>query len=169
MTPFECLREADVIDAIASGRWPDRADADLRAHVASCEVCGDVAEVASAMSAERDAAWQEAAALPPAQVVWLRAQARARSAAAREAARPIAVMQALGLASAAGVISVAIGFIAYWVWARSEWLLTMPAIDPLALGSMGFAIRGTLLAIGLWLVLAPVAVYLVASDDWIRD
>jgi hypothetical protein len=30
---------------------------------------------------------------------------------------------------------------------------------------MGVAIRGTLLAIGLWLVLAPVAVYLVASDD----
>jgi hypothetical protein len=30
---------------------------------------------------------------------------------------------------------------------------------------MGFVIRGTLLAIGLWLVLAPVAVYLVACDD----
>lgn len=54
-------------------------------------------------------------------------------------------MQALGLASAAGVISLAIGFAAYWVWARSEWLLTMPAIDPIGLDSMGFAIRGTLL------------------------
>jgi hypothetical protein len=107
----------------------------------------------------------EAVALPPAHLVWLRAQARARAAAAREAARPIAVMQALGLASAAGVISVAIGFVAYWVWARSEWLLAMPTIEPIGLDSMGFAIRGTLLAIGLWLVLAPVAVYLVASDD----
>ena len=70
-----------------------------------------------------------------------------------------------GLASAAGVVSLAIGFVAYWVWARSEWLLAMPTIDPIGLDSMGFAIRGTLLAIGLWLVLAPVAVYLVASDD----
>ena len=30
---------------------------------------------------------------------------------------------------------------------------------------MNLAIRGTLIAVGLWLVLAPVAVYLVASDD----
>jgi NhaP-type Na+/H+ and K+/H+ antiporter len=30
---------------------------------------------------------------------------------------------------------------------------------------MGLAIRGVLLAVGLWLILAPVAVYLVASDD----
>lgn len=165
MTPPECLREADVIDAIASHRWPERADDELRAHVGSCDVCADVAEVASAMRVDVDAALTEAVALPPAHLVWLRAQARARSAAAREAARPIAVMQALGLASAAGVISVAIGFVAYWVWARSAWLLTMPTIDPIGLDSMGFVIRGTLLAIGLWLVLAPVAVYLVASDD----
>jgi hypothetical protein len=165
MTPPECLREADVIDAIASHRWPERADEELRAHVASCDVCADVAEVASAMRVDCDAALTEAVALPPAHLVWLRAQARARSAAAREAARPIAVMQALGLASAAGVISLAIGFVAYWVWARSEWLLTMPTIDPIGLDSMGFVIRGTLLAIGLWLVLAPVAVYLVACDD----
>jgi len=164
MTPPECPREADVIDAIAAHRWPDRADHDLRAHVASCEVCADVAEVASAMTVGYDAALSEVM-LPPAHLVWLRAQGRARAAAAREAARPIAVMQALGLASAAGVMSLAIGFVAYWVWARSEWLLAMPTIDPIGLDSMGFAIRGTLLAIGLWLVLAPVAVYLVASDD----
>jgi hypothetical protein len=164
MTPLECLREADVIDAIASRRWPERADDELRAHVASCDVCADVAEVASALSADHDAAC-EGAVLPPAHVVWLRAQSRARSAAARQATRPIAVMQALGLASAAGVMSVAIGFIAFWVWSRSEWLLAVPTIDPIGLDSMGFAIRGTLLAIGLWLVLAPVAVYIVASDD----
>lgn len=165
MTPPECTREADVLDAIASHRWPDRAADELRAHVASCEVCADVAAVASAMSVDYDAALSEAVALPPAHLVWLRAQARARAAAAREAARPIAVMQALGLASAAGVISVAIGLVAYWVWARSEWLLAMPSIESIGLDSMGFAIRGTLLAIGLWLVLAPVAVYLVAADD----
>jgi hypothetical protein len=167
VTPLECPREADVIDAIAAHRWPERADQELRAHVASCAICADVAEVAAAMSVEHEAASSEVV-LPPADLVWLRAQARARAAAAREAARPIAIMQALGLASAAGVMSLAIGFVAYWVWARSAWLLAMPAIpaiDPGGLDSMGFAIRGTLLAIGLWLVLAPVAVYLVASDD----
>jgi hypothetical protein len=165
MTLRECLREADVIDAIAARRWPERVGEELRAHVAGCEVCADVAEVAAAMSVDYEAALSESVMLPPSHLVWLRAQARARAAAAREAARPIAVMQALGLASAAAVISLGIGLVAFWVWARSEWLLTMPSIDPIGLDSMGFAIRGTLLAIGLWLVLAPFAVYLVASDD----
>jgi hypothetical protein len=41
----------------------------------------------------------------------------------------------------------------------------MPSLDVIGLDSMGFAIRGVLLAVGLWLILAPVAVYLVASDD----
>jgi hypothetical protein len=165
MTPPDCGREADVLDAIAAHRWPGRVEPELRAHVAGCESCADVAEVASAIGMDYDAALGETVVLPPAHLVWLRAQARARAAAARQAARPVAVMQALGFASATGLVSLAIGFVAYWVWARSEWLLAMPTIDSIGLDSMGFAIRGTLLAIGLWLVLAPVAVYLVASDE----
>ena len=165
MTPLECCREADVIDAIASGRWPERASEELRAHVASCEICTDVADVASALGQDHHTAWAEAASLPTANIVWLRAQARARQEATRQAARPIAVMQALGFACAAGVVSSLIGAIAYWVWGRADWLQTLPAVALVGMDAMGFAIRGTLLAIGLWLVLAPVAVYLVAADD----
>ena len=165
MTPVDCRYETDVVDAIVSCRWPDRADAALRAHVASCSICADVAEVASALHLEHDVAWTDAAAVPPAALVWLRAQGRAKAEAARQAARPIAVMQAIGLASAAAILSLAIGFVAYWVWARADWLLAVPAVDSLNLATMGFAVRGILLAVGLWLVLAPVAVYLVAADD----
>jgi hypothetical protein len=165
MTPLECAREADVIDAITSQRWPERVDAELREHVAQCAICADVAEVASALREDHDVAWIEAARVPPSDVVWFRAQARARTEAARQAARPIAIMQALGLAGATGVISLLIGVVAYWVWQRADWVAMLPASNPLSLDMMGFAIRGVLLAIGLWLVLAPVAVYLVASDD----
>lgn len=165
MTPLECRREADVVDAVTSQRWPDRVDDDLRAHVAHCAVCADVAEVASALREDHDTTWVEAARLPSSDVVWFRAQARARAEAARQAARPIAVMQAVGLAGATGVISLLIGVVAYWVWQRADWVTMLPASNPLSFDVMGFAMRGVLLAIALWLVLAPVAVYLVASDD----
>jgi hypothetical protein len=164
MTPLDCVRDADLIDAIASRRWPERADAELRAHVAQCAVCADIAAVAVAMHDDRDAAFAEAAHLPSADIVWFRAQSRARADASREAARPIAVMQALGLAGATGIISALIGIVAYWVWQRAEWFSALPSYA-IGFDVMSFAIRGVLLAVGLWLILAPVAVYLVASDD----
>jgi hypothetical protein len=165
MTPLECTRETDVIDAIVSRRWPERADAELRAHVAACAVCADVADVASALRDENEATLAEAARLPAADVVWFRAQARARTEASRQAARPIAIMQALGLAGATGVISLLIGAVAYWVWQRADWLTMASVWEPVGIDTMGLAVRGVLLAIGFWLILAPVAVYLVASDD----
>ena len=163
--PIECPREPDVIDAIVSRRWPDRADTELRDHVRACSICADVAEVAAAIGSDHEASWAEAAALPPAHVVWLRAQARARADAARRAARPIAVMQALGFATAAALISVVIGAAAWWVWSRTDLLTALPTITPDGVNAMGLAVRGILLAVGLWLVLAPVAVYLVAVDE----
>jgi hypothetical protein len=165
VTPLECRREIDVIDAITSRRWPDRTDDELRGHVASCAICADVAAVASTLRDDQDVALAETAHVPSADVVWFRAQARARADAARQAARPIAIMQALGLASATCVISLLIGVVAYWVWQRADWLLAWPTLEPLGFDSVGFAIRGVLLAVGLWLLLAPVAVYLVAADD----
>jgi hypothetical protein len=165
MTQLECWREVEVVDAITARRWPDRVDEDLRHHVSVCAICADVAAVACALHDAHDDAFGDSVVLPPAPAVWLRAQARARAEASREAARPIAVMQALGLASAAGIVSLLIGVVAYWVWARAEWLLVMPTLDASAVPALALVVRGTLLAIGLWLVLAPVAVYLVALDD----
>ena len=165
MTPVECCREVDVIDAVTSRRWPDRADADLRAHVAACAICADVADVASALQDDREAAFAAPLPLLPADVVWFRAQARARAEAARQAARPIAVMQGIGLAVATAVISLLIGVVAVWVWQRADVLVAWPTLDPFGLDSMSMAIRGVLLAVGLWLVLAPVAVYFAATED----
>ena len=92
----ECAREQDVMDAVAAGRWPVRpgvhADAELREHVAACPVCGDLAPVFAALAVEGEAAWDDGT-VPPANLVWWRAQVRARDEASRRAARPIAVVQ----------------------------------------------------------------------------
>ena len=165
MTPLDCPREIEVLDAVTSQRWPERVTHELRMHVAGCPVCADVAEVAGALYEDQHAALKEAAELPSAELVWFRAQARARADASRQAARPIAVMQAIGLATATAMISLLIGVVALWVWQRADWLAELPPLQPVGFDSMGFAVRGVLLAVGLWLILAPVAVYLVAADD----
>jgi len=90
-----CEREADVLDLVAIGQWPRRADASLRAHVGGCDVCAEVASIATAVRE-----WSEAAPvarMPEASVVWHRAQVKARAEAARAAARPVWVAQAFGL------------------------------------------------------------------------
>ena len=92
MKTVDCCREDDVLDALTSGRWPDRADDELRAHVATCAICADVVEVASAVLEVRDDEPGEMR-IPSSAVMWWRAQMRARQEAAREAARPITVAQ----------------------------------------------------------------------------
>lgn len=95
MTLRTCPHEADVLDLVAIGQWPQRADARLRAHVGGCDVCAEVASIATAVRE-----WSEAAPvarMPEASVVWHRAQVKARAEAARAAARPVWVAQAVAL------------------------------------------------------------------------
>ena len=74
--------EQELLDAVTARRWPDRADASLREHVAGCGLCSDVAEIAGAFFEDRDCAQAEAV-VPSASAVWWRAQIRAREEAAR--------------------------------------------------------------------------------------
>jgi hypothetical protein len=106
----ECVREADVFEAIAFGRWPEHCAPDLVAHVSSCEICADLVEVARALRDDRDSLCRDAP-LPAAGMVWWRATIRARAEAARTATQPISVVQGIAGASivglAAGLASVA--------------------------------------------------------------
>lgn len=98
-----CAREGDVLDLVAIGQWPARADADLAAHVAACPSCSDLALVASAIVDVRDTGAAHKR-LPDAGIVWLRAQMRAREDAARRAARPIWIAQWTGMAVIAAIL-----------------------------------------------------------------
>jgi hypothetical protein len=160
MSATECPREPEVLDAIASARWPDRLPPDLASHLSSCAVCSDLATVVSAMHADADAVWQDASP-PSAGQVWWRAEMRARQEAVRQASRPIAVAQA---AAALLVLAlVAGGAWLAWNWSRQEashaWT-GMPAgtiASPLAVP--------LLIALAALVVIAPVAVYLVLADE----
>jgi hypothetical protein len=166
MNAWECPREPDAIDALASRRWPDR-DPEIAAHIEGCAVCADLVEVAAALQRGQEHAWSETA-VPPGDLVWWRAQVRARTEAARVATRPIWIVQALGAASAlvvAGALlllgETSLTNAAQWSSTLlSSWISRAPA----GLDVTGPVFRGIVFALGVWLALVPVAVFL-ASDE----
>ena len=166
---LQCQFEQEVLDAIGARRWPDRADAALRAHVSTCELCADVAEIAGAFFEDRDCARAEGS-LPSASAVWWRSQVRAREEAARIALRPLVAFQVAATIAAA--------LLAIWIapsasaWVRQS-ISAFGAADLWSMPhdfSVSWILRTTayttvpLIAAGVWVVLAPVLVYLALDD-----
>lgn len=177
MTGVECPREQDVLDALASRRWPDRAGQGLRAHVAACSACADLLVVAGVLI-DGDELLRGPRELPPASVVWWRAQLRAREEATRAALRPIRAVQAAAavcvgvlfvmfaanlLPSAGAVVHALAGVVGQI--AATIAMLDVHADAAASLASAAFASRGLQLAAGAWLILAPVAAYLAFSRE----
>lgn len=169
----ECPFECDVLDALASRRWPARAGEALQAHVAACESCRDLAAVAGALLSEEDVAYA-AAHVPTAAFVWHRAQLRAREDAARMAMRPIGFVQ--GVAFAFGVATA----VAVAVWGLPVVASIMPDFPGIAaslrapsvsMPALEFEAAALLsntavqLALAAWALLAPVALYFAVARD----
>lgn len=157
----ECEREQDVLDAIASQRWPERADEDLRAHVRSCELCADLVEVASALVNDHFPVSQESR-IPSSGLVWWRAQLRARDEDTRAAARPIAFIQGVAASVAIWLLvtfvrTVPAGTFVAW----KDWLVDLiPHASRSPLPSVA-----VLVVIGAALLLAPLAIYFAVAED----
>jgi hypothetical protein len=170
MNSIECEREDDVLAAVRTGRWPDRIDAELRAHVANCSTCHDVLVVAAAFI--EDAEVPSAHLLPDSQVMWLRAQIRARADATRLAERPITVAQALAFASVVGVLGALVGASSSWLQAGFHSL--GQAVSHLEPGSIQLPTAvaaaltehlGLVALVAAALMITPVAVYWAIRDS----
>lgn len=120
MKPVECPHEADVLAAVSTNRWPARVDADLRDHVATCDICTDVIAVVAAFEAETEAT-RGLARVPDSGIVWWKAQMRARQDAARTAVRPITVAQSVAFAVTLGVAGALFGATASWFQQGVRW------------------------------------------------
>ncbi|HET9372621.1 MAG TPA: hypothetical protein VFO19_20300 [Vicinamibacterales bacterium] len=164
-----CKREADVLDAVAVGRWPLRADDELRSHVATCRTCADVASAASAVIELRDATPPDS--LPDASVVWHRAQLKAREQATVRAAQP--TLYAVGILGSclAGLAlaywGIGTPWLASWWHALSGLTPEIPAnlaatVRSIELGFIGRLIAATIVG---WIVLVPVAVLVARWAD----
>ena len=161
MKVIECPRESDVLDAVASARWPHRVPRELADHVASCAICTDVVVVAEAMRADQDAVWQQAD-VPSSGQVWWRAEMRARQEAIRKASRPITIAQGVA-AMLVLTLTGASGWFA-WAWIRQQTpTVNLASVSAQALASPFAA--SLAIALGALLLITPVALYLVLSDE----
>jgi hypothetical protein len=167
VTAIECSREADVLEAVAVGRWPD----ELRGHTDACAVCRDLALVAAVMQDERESTSQEVH-LPTSGQVWWRASTRARAEAAATVARPITALQAVAGACAAGVSAalITLGWpstlapLASIVDTLSRGGQRLGAVTHSA-GAMEHAILSVIVLLGAGVILAPFVMYLLFSED----
>lgn len=169
MAHIECAHENDVLMMVTTGRWPDRAPAELREHAASCEVCSDLALIAVAI--EADAAAGPVPPVPSAGTVWWRAQLRARQEAAEIVVRPITAAQALSLAALFGLAGAVFGATASWFQGAVRWFggalstvrnnVHLPELPALPQDLSG-------IWIGYWVVLAVVVFSLIASAGIMR-
>ena len=146
-----CRYEADVLAAVTAGSW-ERASDELKAHVTTCRTCADLALVSQLLKTDHAAVVAEAN-VPSAGQVWWRAQMRARAEAAQAAARPLFVAQAVACAAVLGALVALVT----WLWPTGGWHFTATAPSELSVTA--------LVAIGAWVLLAPVALYLVFARD----
>ena len=172
MAVHECPREADVLEALQTSAWPDCCGEDLRVHVASCQVCAGLVEIAAALLDEHRLA-TVAAAVPSSATAWWRMQLRARREATERAMRPIAVFQGLAVACAAGLLLAVIGFVSPTVRQFGAWLAAMggtaigvggaPPVWANVQWSSPLGLAAAVAA-ALVLVVTPVAVFLSVRD-----
>jgi hypothetical protein len=98
---------------------------------------------------------QRQARVPTPEIVWWRAQMRAREDAARAAARPIVFGQALAVAALLGLLVSAVGRLSVPVmtWAGLSW------------HDAGQPFAAVAVAAVCWLIIAPAALYFAFSSD----
>lgn len=174
MTMDSCTRERNVLERITADQWPQCVDAELLAHVDACPVCRDVVTVALVMRDEHVQACRDAH-VPSAGLVWWRAERRARQEAARLAARPMTFVQVVAAACGLAAALTLAGLASPWLrgvfaalvdeMSAFDWpMVSLPALPSVAaLVSQGGV--PLLLAAGVWLVLAPIALYFALSRE----
>jgi hypothetical protein len=178
-----CPREAELLDALQTSAWPDCCPRDLRDHVAACTSCAELEAIVRPLLDEHHRTVSTAS-VPPSGAVWWRAQMRARQEAARKAARPISIAQAIGVACALGILAGGFTLLApslreiadtagnagWLTWAASvmpspPWTSFDSSFQSMTLESLAPATMAVLLALTAVLLLAPVAIYLASAGD----
>jgi hypothetical protein len=165
-----CVHEHDVVAGVLSHRW-DRASDELKQHAGDCEVCRDVVAVARLLSADQEHARYEVH-VPAAGQVWWRAAVRARLEAAHAVARPLTWLHGIAGACAVGVAWAVIGM----AWPSLREMASRFTFEAFGADSRMVDVAAFVTAamqrslplafvVAACLVLAPVALYFVLTDD----
>jgi hypothetical protein len=168
MTP-SCPREAEVLDLVWTNQWPARAERSLVDHVTTCEVCRDLATVASAIGDLNDATVAELK-VPDASVVWYRAEVRARQELTRRATRPVAAAQAAAAVVGIGGVLTAwrlggASFVEWWQGVSAPQLPQLGVWSALATVTSAPVWPWILAAAAAWALMVPAALYIARMAD----
>jgi hypothetical protein len=170
MNHTECTQEPLIVEAVMSGRWPQLCDDALVAHARECDICRDVAALASLMHDDHERSRHEVH-VPAAGQVWWRSAIRARLESTHTAMRPMTWMHAVTGAITIGIVLAVL---------TAAWPMLAPVGDRIwnvAVGYFPNADVAAALASGLRqiltvgliavavLVAAPLALYYVLSGD----
>ena len=169
MDPWECEYESEALAAALQSRFPERVDADLRAHVAGCTVCSDVVAVANAMEDAHEE-MRERAIVPDAGRVWWLAQIRARREATEAAGRPITAAQLIAFACAVGLLGACCGATSTRFQSALGWITSSAAgfhAKAVLLSAMELFVQhgALILAMAAAFFLISTAVYLAIGRD----
>jgi len=137
----ECVRESEVFQMIDAGRAIEQWNPDLRTHLATCEACRSVAEIAAALRETYDTGASHAS-IPTAGSVWWRAELRSRREVVRAAERPLNFAHAVAAAAMLGVATALL--VRMFPWAGQH-----------------LALVGSIIAL---ITVAPVVFYYAISD-----
>jgi hypothetical protein len=170
VTPNECPREEQVVKAVLSGAWPEMTDQELTIHAAQCDICGEVATVATLLRQENERARRDVQ-VPAAGQVWWRAAIRARLEATQAATQPMTWLHGITAACTVGaalaILSITWPSITYGAsWVKAQVMNASPNGEVAGLVSMALG-QSLVLALvaAACLVLAPVVLYFALSDD----
>lgn len=137
-----CPREHALVAAVR-GRIGRNLSSGEQRHVVECSTCREAMAITAAFAGDlRD----EAGPTVTAEVVWFKAQLKARAEREELTSRPVFVVHALAGAAVAGAIAAVAG--------------VLGGFDVAA-----HATRGVVLAFAVWLLIAPVAVYLAVTEE----
>ena len=161
-----CPHEVEVVAALVERRYASEA---LVEHAEACDVCREVIMVTRLMVDDRDL--RRVARVPAAGQVWWRAAVRARLEAVHAAARPLTWLHGVAGAAACGLLIAMLGM--SWPFVRDTitWLVYLALIESAvteAATRVAAALPQTMaivLVACACLVLAPLALFFVLSDD----
>lgn len=150
-----CAHEHAVTSAVLSRRWPHGCDEVLQQHAEACQVCREVVAIATLL---REDQAEPDLRLPAAGQIWWRSALRARSEAARAAARPMIWLQSVAAAVVFG-LALAVGSV-FWPPVREATLAALPDVVSSMKGALPL-----LAALFACVLVGPVAYYLAVPRD----
>jgi hypothetical protein len=136
-----CADEKELIAALRSGTWPDACGDELRDHVSTCQECNDLVLITQTLSHARSAT-ASSATVPPAGLLWWRAQMQRRNAALERMNQPVVLTGKIALGSTVGTAIVLALLKTRDVSGWLHWIAQLPSSDVFRLDTLFAASPG---------------------------